>query len=81
MHIDKKALPLDQYEKYQISQDYQAYIITILNIDQEKMDEFESDLITKRQKLFHADMVRANGNLFNATLIIGVAPSFSGLKN
>lgn len=81
MHIDKKPLPLDQYEKYQISQDYQAYIISILNITQEEMDNYESDLMSKREKLFHSDMQRSVGDKFNATLIVGVASSYSGLKN
>lgn len=81
MHIDKKPLPLDQYENYQISQEYQAYIITLFNITQEEMDNYESDLMSKREKLFHADMLRVDGDKFNATLIVGVAQSYSGLKN
>lgn len=81
MHIDKKPLPLDQYQNYQISQDYQAFIITILNITQEEMDNFESDLISKREKLFHSDMARVDGDQFNAILIIGIASTYSGFKN
>ena len=81
MHIDKKPLPLDQYQDYQISQEYQAYIITLLNITQEEMDNYESDLMSKREKLFHADMCRVDGDKFNATLIVGVASTYSGFKN
>lgn len=81
MHIDKKPLALDEYEKYCISQEYQAYEITLLNISQEQIDMYEQDLILKGEKLFHADMVRVDGDKFNATLIIGIASTYSGLKN
>lgn len=81
MHIDKKPLPLDQYQNYQISQEYQAFIITILNITQEEMDNYESALMSNREKLFYSDMLRVGGDKFNATLITGVASIYSGLKN
>ena len=45
------------------------------------MDNYESDLMSKREKLFHSDMVRVGGDKFNATLIVGIAESYSGLKN
>lgn len=81
MHIDKKALPLDKYDQFGISQQYTAFEITLLNIKQEEIDQYEQDLILKGEKLFHADMVRVDGDRFNATLIIGVASTYSGLKN
>lgn len=81
MHIDKKPLPLDKYEDYEIDQQYQGFLITLLNVTQEQIDQYEQDLILKGQKLFHAEMVRVDGNIFNATLIIGVASVYSGLKN
>lgn len=81
MHIDKKPLALDRYQEYQIPQEYQAYSITLLNVTQEQMDDYENDLIFKGEKLFHADMVRVDGNLFNAQLIVGVSGVYSGLKN
>ena len=81
MHIDKKPLPLDKYDDFGIDQQYQGYLITMLNVSQEEIDQYEQDLILKGEKLFHADMVRVDGDLFNATLIIGVASVYSGLKN
>lgn len=81
MHIDKKPLPLDKYDIYNIDQHYYAYIVTLLNITQEQADQFEQDLFLNGEKLFHSEMVRTNGNIFNAKMVIGISKSYSNLKN
>lgn len=78
-HVDKKPLDLDLYEKYEIPQDYMAYVITFTDIDQMQCDELEHEYYTKGYKIFHTDIQRSTGALFIYKLIVGKASFvFSG---
>ena len=70
MHFSKTPLSFDQYKKYEIPQEYKAFIFEYLNIHEDKIDEIETDLIASGNKIFNSNMVRVNGNLFNVEIIV-----------
>lgn len=53
--FSKEPLKLDQYTKYGIPQDHQAYVLVYSNISLEQADQLEADL-SMQQKLFHSDL-------------------------
>jgi hypothetical protein len=69
MHFSKKPLPFDEYEKYEIAQEYKAYIFEYLNVHEDEIDEIETNLIAQGNKLFHSNMTRVDGHLFNVEII------------
>ena len=74
MNYSTRPLAFDQYEKYEIPQDYSAIIHEYLNIEEDRIDEIESELIAKGNKIFHSNMSRSNKNLFNVEIITGNLP-------
>jgi hypothetical protein len=70
MHFSKKPLTFDKYNEYEIPQSYKAYIYEYLNVHEDKIDEIETDLIAQGHKIFHSNMTRVDGNLFNVEIII-----------
>lgn len=69
MHFTKKPLDFNHYEKYEIPQEYKAYIYEYLNIHADEIDDIEADLISQGHKVFHSNMTRVNANLFNVEII------------
>lgn len=71
MHSSRKPLDFNLYEQYEISQSYKAYIVEYLNIDENEVEKVEYDLIQEGNKIFHSNLTRVQGNLFNLEVIIG----------
>lgn len=74
MKYQKMPLNFDLYDKYEIPQEYQAWIVFVKEVEQNRMDDIEYDLQTSGHKIFHTEVERSQGNLFDITLIVAQAP-------
>jgi hypothetical protein len=63
-------LPFDQYDKYQISQEYHAELFIFKNIKMERVDDIEHDIVTRGYKLYHSDMKSTGQDHFELTLVV-----------
>ena len=70
MKFQKEPLNFDLYDKYQIPQQYQAFVITVNDIEQDRLDDIEYDIQKQGHKIFHTEVQRSNNNLFDLTLIV-----------
>ncbi len=70
----KEVLEFSEYEKYEITQQYKAYIYTYDFVTQERADEIEAELYSQGQKIFHVELNRQPKNLFELKIIVGVSP-------
>ncbi len=70
MHFTEKPLPFDEYEKYDISQNYQAAVYEYLNITSIEADNIESDLNSRGLKVFHSNLTRQDKDKFNLEVIV-----------
>ena len=68
--VSRLPLDLDQYQKYDIPQDYSAYVITFENITAQECDDFENEYTLKGYKIFHSSIDRSIADLFNMQLIV-----------
>lgn len=66
----KTPLPLDQYDQYEISQYYSAYIIEFSDVSLDRCDYIEQQLQYDGFKIFHTD-TSAKGSSYNITFIVG----------
>ena len=69
--VDRRPLALNLYEKFNIPQEYPAYIITISPIDLEAVDNIEFDYLSQGHKIFHSELERTKEGKFTLSLIIG----------
>ncbi len=69
--VERKPLPLDLYEKYNIPQEYPAFVITISPIELELVDNIEYDYLAQGHKIFNSELERTKEGKFTLSLIIG----------
>jgi len=65
-----KPLDLDLYQNYEIPQGYEAYVIEIDKITEERADEIELDYQGQGYKIFHVDLTRAATSIYNLKMIV-----------
>ncbi len=66
----KTPLPLDEYEQYNIPQEYSAFKLTFFDLDLQKIDDLEYEYQIQGYKIFHTDTVQARQGLYNFMLVI-----------
>lgn len=77
--VHKKPLNLDQYQKYEIPQEYMAFEIEFIDVTQMQCDDLEHDYHIKGYKIFHSDIQRSTGDKFIYKIIVAKSPmTFSG---
>lgn len=79
--ISKTPLSLELYSKYEISQDFEAYIISITDLFIEDVHRIEDEYEEKHYKIFHVDCKRNAKNLFDLTLIIAESKTLFSKSN
>jgi hypothetical protein len=70
MSYQKTPLNFDLYAKYEIPQEYQAYIVILNDVEQQRLDDIELELQQSGHKIFHTEVNRSEKNLFDITLIV-----------
>lgn len=69
-NVNKNALNFDQYSKYQIPQEYTAYVLEFQNLNDSECENMEYDYTVQGYKIFHSEMERNNIGLFSLKLIV-----------
>ena len=72
---DKKPLNFNEYEKYEIPQEYMAFEVNFLGINPEQCEDLEYEYLSTGYKLFNSDLTHANEGKFNLKLIIAKSTS------
>lgn len=67
--INKSPLDLNLYIKYGIAQEYSAFEISIFGVGQEECDDLEAEYLGQGYKVFHSEMIRKQGEIFDFKLI------------
>ena len=68
--VNKTALPLDQYQTYDIDQNYAAFEIVFENVSLEQLDDIEADYYSQGYKIFNCKTERTAEDKFKFSLII-----------
>jgi len=68
--VNKYPLNLDQYQTYEIAQEYTAYTIKLNDLDEDSIENYEYEYIAQGYKIFHSALERSNQGKFNLTLIV-----------
>ena len=68
--IEKKPLPLDRYEHFNIPQDYSAIQIEFFDISMEEVDNLEFQYVAQGYKIFFTEARRSKENLFNYIIVM-----------
>lgn len=66
----KVPLDLCDYKKYEIPQEYMAFIISFKNIDPDQCEDLEYDYLSTGYKLFNSNLEYGNEGKYNFTIII-----------
>lgn len=74
MNFNKRPLGLDEYNFFEIPQEYSAYIFEYKSVNQNRLDDIEYELQTQGHKIFHIETIRANDGLFNVKIIAAKMP-------
>lgn len=67
---DKRPLDLNLYEKYNIDQQYNAYVLTVKDINDQEAEDIEYQYVTQGYKIFYSELKRSHEDLFILTLIV-----------
>ncbi|MBT4791277.1 MAG: hypothetical protein HON90_06880 [Halobacteriovoraceae bacterium] len=68
---EKIPLSFDKYQEYEISQEYQAYVINLININETEAEDLEYEYLIQGYKIFHSELARSNEGKFNLKIILG----------
>lgn len=63
-------LDLDLYEDYEIPQGYEAYVLEVQKVTEERADEIEMEYEGQGYKIFHVDLNRAATSIYNLKIIM-----------
>jgi len=68
--ISKIPLDFSLYEEYEISQEYVAYTIEFLSINDKECEDLEYEYTSTGYKIFFSEIIRAPLGRFNLRMII-----------
>ncbi|MBD64713.1 MAG: hypothetical protein CME62_05875 [Halobacteriovoraceae bacterium] len=68
--VDKSPLDFESYAKYEIPHEYMAFTIQFFDVSQMECDDLEYDYYRQGFKIFHTEIERSSGGLFNYKMII-----------
>lgn len=74
MSLKKIPLDFELYQKYEVDQQYQAWVFEYVNVSQDRLDEIEFELQQQGNKIFHIETYRANNGLYNVKIITAKMP-------
>lgn len=63
-------LDLDLYEDFEIPQGYEAYVLEVQKVTEERADEIEMEYEGQGYKIFHVDLNRAATSIYNLKIIM-----------
>ncbi len=69
-NISKSPLDLTKYDKYEIPQDYSAFVLNINNITEQKAEDLEFEYIQQGYKIFNSSLEHSTQGDFNLEMII-----------
>lgn len=73
-NVLKRPLDLEEYQHYEIDQQYTAYVIILDQITQQEAEDFEYDYLLKGHKIFSSQLERRAQKKFQLKLIIAKLP-------
>lgn len=69
-NVHKTPLNLNDYSRYEIDQEYTAYIIKFSGISEKEAEDYEYEYVLQGYKIFSSQLERSKGDQFELTLIL-----------